>query len=89
MNAQETGSLASSIYIVARKMQRQPTGFYTPVKEELNRYLTTKLERLWQEGISGPQTFYRRHRLSHRGLRQIRAGHGLRGQRHLRADRSW
>ncbi len=57
MNAQETGSLASSIYIVARKMQRQPTGFYTPVKEELNRYLTTKLERLWQEGISGSDFF--------------------------------
>ncbi|MBN1472029.1 MAG: hypothetical protein JW925_09625 [Syntrophaceae bacterium] len=57
MRAQESATLASSIYIVARKMARQPTGFYTQVKEELNRYLTTKLERLWQEGISGSDFF--------------------------------
>jgi len=49
----ETAALASSIYIVARKMQRQSTDFYNKVKEELNQYLSLKLERLWQEGISG------------------------------------
>ncbi|MFQ5799910.1 MAG: DUF1156 domain-containing protein, partial [Bacteroidota bacterium] len=55
--ARETAALASSIYIIARKMERQPTGFYTQVKEELNQYLSKKLERLWQEGISGSDFF--------------------------------
>lgn len=57
LNANETASLASSIYIIARKIERHPTGFYNKIKEELNQYLTTKLERLWQEGISGPDFF--------------------------------
>ena len=55
--ANETAALASSIYIVTRKIERQPTGFYNQVKEELNQYLNTKLERLWQEGISGSDFF--------------------------------
>ncbi len=57
LRASESAALASSIYIVARKMERQPTGFYNQVKEELNQYLTTKLDRLWQEGISGSDFF--------------------------------
>lgn len=55
--AKETASLASSIYIVARKMERQPTGFYNEVKEELRKYLNQKLDRLWQEGIGGADFF--------------------------------
>ncbi|MFQ5589291.1 MAG: hypothetical protein ACE5F7_10675 [Nitrospiria bacterium] len=57
LRASESAALASSIYIIARKMERQPTGFYTQVKEELNQYLAKKLERLWQEGISGSDFF--------------------------------
>ena len=57
LNANETAALASSIYIVARKMQRQPTGFYNEVQEELKRHLNHKLERLWQEGIGGADFF--------------------------------
>ncbi len=57
INAKETASLASSIYIVARKMQKQPTGFYNEVKEELKEHLNKKLERLWQEGIGGADFF--------------------------------
>jgi adenine-specific DNA methylase len=57
LRAQESATLASSIYIVARKMSRQPTGFYNQVKEELKTHLNKKLERLWQEGISGPDFF--------------------------------
>jgi len=57
LRASESAALASSIYIVARKMQRQSTGFYNQVKEELNKYLSLKLERLWQEGISGSDFF--------------------------------
>lgn len=57
LRASESAALASSIYIVARKMQRQSTGFYNQVKEELNKYLSLKLERLWHEGISGSDFF--------------------------------
>ncbi|RMD65698.1 hypothetical protein D6833_02535, partial [Candidatus Parcubacteria bacterium] len=55
--AQETAALASSIYIVARKMERQPTGFYNEVREELRRYLDRKLQRLWEEGVGGADFF--------------------------------
>lgn len=57
LNANETASLASSIYIVARKMKRLPTGFYNEVKEELKQHLNKKLERLWLEGIGGADFF--------------------------------
>ncbi|MBU1615808.1 DUF1156 domain-containing protein, partial [bacterium] len=57
LNAKETASLASSIYIIARKMARQPTGFYIEVKEELKQHLDQKLHRLWEEGIGGADFF--------------------------------
>lgn len=57
IRAMESAALASSIYIVARKMERLPTGFYNIVKEELKTHLNKKLERLWQEGISGADFF--------------------------------
>ena len=55
--SQETASLASSIYIVARKSPRQPTGFYNDVRQELNKHLDAKLHRLWEEGIGGGDFF--------------------------------
>lgn len=55
--AKETASLASSIYIVCRKMERQATGFYNEVKEELKQHLHRKLHRLWEEGIGGADFF--------------------------------
>ncbi|MFQ5964570.1 MAG: DUF1156 domain-containing protein [Candidatus Scalinduaceae bacterium] len=57
LNANETAALASSIYIVARKMKRQPTGFYNEVKQGLEKYLNDKLEQLWKEGIGGADFF--------------------------------
>jgi adenine-specific DNA methylase len=57
LRAQGSAALASSIYIVARKMKRQPTGFYNEVREELRRHLDRKLERLWEEGIGGADFF--------------------------------
>ncbi len=57
LRAQESATLASSIYIVARKIDRQSTGFYNDVNEELKRYLSKKLEHLWEEGISGADFF--------------------------------
>jgi len=55
--ARETAALASSIYFVARKVKREETGWYNDVKEEIKKYIYEKLERLWQEGISGADYF--------------------------------
>ncbi len=57
LRAQRSAALASSFYIVARKMKRRPTGFYNEVREELRRHLDRKLERLWEEGIGGADFF--------------------------------
>lgn len=38
-------------------MERQSTGFYNEVREELKKHLNSKLERLWAEGISGADFF--------------------------------
>jgi len=55
--AHKSAALTSSIYIVARKMARQPTGFYNEVREELRCHLDRKLHRLWEEGIGGADFF--------------------------------
>ena len=57
LRAQESATLASSIYIVARKMEREPTGFYSEVKMEMTTHLNTKLHRLWEEGMGGADFF--------------------------------
>lgn len=57
LRAQESASLASSIYIVARKMKREPVGYFNEIKDEIKRHLPNKLKRLWQEGVSGADFF--------------------------------
>lgn len=57
LRANESAALASSIYIVSRKTQRSNVGFYTEVKAELRKYLSTKLDRLWSEGLGGADFF--------------------------------
>lgn len=57
INAMETAALASSIYIVARKMERESTGFYNEVKAEMTTHLNAKLHRLWEEGLGGADFF--------------------------------
>jgi adenine-specific DNA methylase len=57
LRANESAALASSIYIVARKAARQPTGFYHDVRAELRRHLDERLQRLWEEGIGGADFF--------------------------------
>ena len=57
LRSQESAALASSIYIVARKMERESTGFYNEVKDELKTHLNAKLYRLWEEGLSGADFF--------------------------------
>ena len=57
LRAKESAALASSIYIIARKIQKHGIGLYPKVKRELREHLEEKLERLWQEGISGADFF--------------------------------
>ena len=53
MRAQESAALSSSIYIVARKLNKTKIGIYKDVKEELQDFLTKKMDLLWNEGVSG------------------------------------
>jgi len=57
LRAKESAALASSIYFVARKIERKETGWFNEVKEEIKKHIYEKLERLWQEGISGADYF--------------------------------
>lgn len=55
--AQESAALASSIYIVCRKTNRNPVILYNDAKEELKHFLHLKLDRLWNQGIGGADFF--------------------------------
>ena len=57
MRTQESAALASSIYMIARKYRREKIGFYKEVKQELRQHLNSKLDYLWNEGISGADFF--------------------------------
>ncbi|NLI07849.1 MAG: DUF1156 domain-containing protein, partial [Thermotogaceae bacterium] len=57
LRSQESAALASSIYIVARKVERSGIAFYNEVREELKKHLDRKLDRLWAEGIGGGDFF--------------------------------
>ena len=57
LRAKESAALASSIYFVCRKIKRKEIGWYTEVKEEIKKHIYQKLDRLWQEGITGADYF--------------------------------
>ncbi|NJE11464.1 DUF1156 domain-containing protein [Thermococcus sp. MAR1] len=57
LRASESAALASSIYIVARKVEKQGVGWFDEVKRELKAKLEKKLDQLWREGISGADFF--------------------------------
>lgn len=55
--ANGTAALSSSIYMVARKTKRKDLGFYRDIKTEMSRHIESKLQNLWDEGISGADFF--------------------------------
>lgn len=57
LRAKESAALASSIYMVVRKIQKESIGFYRNVRDDLRTHLNKKLDRLWKEGISGADFF--------------------------------
>jgi len=57
LRAKSSAALASSIYFVCRKMEKKETGWLNEVKDEIKKHITEKLEKLWEEGISGADYF--------------------------------
>jgi len=57
LNAQETASLASSIYMVCRKRMTQEVGEFPKVKHEIEERVREKLDKFWSEGIRGADFF--------------------------------
>ncbi len=53
LRSHESAALASSIYMVTRKSSKEKTGFYLEIKQELIQSINKKLEKIWNEGISG------------------------------------
>lgn len=52
-----SAALTSSIYMVARKTERESTGLYRDVRSELEVYLQKRFMELWKSGIAGPDLF--------------------------------
>jgi len=57
LNAQETASLASSIYMVCRKRTTNEVGEYPKVRREIEERVRQKLTQFWDEGIRGADFF--------------------------------
>jgi len=57
LRSQMSAALASSIYIVARKLQRSTTAIYKDAKKEMAVHLSRRLDTLWNEGIGGADFF--------------------------------
>ena len=57
LRSSQSAALLSSIYMVCRKHDRKPVGFYRNVKRDLKKYLDVKLDQLWNEGIAGADFF--------------------------------
>ena len=55
LRAQDSAALASSIYIVCRKMERQEVGWFSDLKKEIRERIFNN--NLWEQGIAGPDFF--------------------------------
>jgi adenine-specific DNA methylase len=57
IRAAGTASLASSIYMVCRKTEREKVGFYSELQPQIKERVETKLQQFWNEGIAGGDFF--------------------------------
>jgi adenine-specific DNA methylase len=57
MTAQETASLASSIYMVCRKRVEKQTAYFNEIKPQIEQRIREKLDQFWNEGIGGSDFF--------------------------------
>jgi len=52
-----SAALASSIYMVCRKTDREKVGFYSEIQPQIKERIITKLQQFWDEGIAGGDFF--------------------------------
>ncbi len=57
LRAQDSAALASSIYIVCRKLQREELGWFEEVKKEVIKEVERTAEEVWKAGIRGADFF--------------------------------
>jgi putative DNA methylase len=55
--ASGSAALASSIYMVCRKTDREKVGFYSEIKPLIRERIEDKLQQFWKEGIAGGDFF--------------------------------
>lgn len=57
LRAISSATLASSIYLVCRKMEREEVGFYSEIQPKIKEKVKQRLQQFWNEGIAGGDFF--------------------------------
>jgi adenine-specific DNA methylase len=57
LRSMASAALASSIYMVCRKMEREPLGFWNELQPKIQVRVEEKLGQFWREGIAGGDFF--------------------------------
>ena len=57
LRASASAALASSIYMVCRKLEREPVGFWNELQPVIEARVEEKLKQFWDEGIAGGDFF--------------------------------
>jgi adenine-specific DNA methylase len=55
--AKESAALASSIYMVCRKLTERKTAYFNEIKPQIEQRIREKLDQFWNEGIGGSDFF--------------------------------
>jgi adenine-specific DNA methylase len=56
-NALESAALASSVYMVCRKLTQERIAYFNEIKKEIEGRIREKLTQFWEQGISGADFF--------------------------------
>ena len=57
LRSSQSAALASSIYMVCRKAEREPVGFWNDIQPQVKQRVEEKLDQFWNEGIAGGDFF--------------------------------
>lgn len=57
LRAAQSAALASSIYMVCRKTEREPLGFWNDIQPQVKARVEEKLDQFWNAGIAGGDFF--------------------------------
>lgn len=57
IRAQSSAAIASSIYMVCRKKNRENIGFYSDIKSDIKKVVESRLNQFWNENIIGGDFF--------------------------------